>query len=72
MRKIRGNEIGMIFQDPMTSLNPVLTRQANSPEALQLHKGMNREQAWARTVEMLESVGNTFSKGKGRQLSPSI
>ena len=57
MRKIRGNEIGMIFQDPMTSLNPVLTVGRQISEALQLHKGMNREQAWARTVEMLELVG---------------
>ncbi len=43
VRAIRGNDIAMIFQDPMTSLNPVLTINRQISEALQLHMGMNKE-----------------------------
>lgn len=57
VRKIRGNEIAMIFQDPMTSLNPVLTINRQISESLILHMGMNKEQAKARSVELLEMVG---------------
>ena len=57
IRKIRGNEIAMIFQDPMTSLNPVLTISRQIGEALQLHLGMNKDQARARAVELLKMVG---------------
>ena len=56
MRQIRGNEISMIFQEPMTSLNPVLTIGRQISEALELHKGMTRQQATDRAVEMLERV----------------
>src|SRR5471030_1914486 len=52
MRKIRGNDIAMIFQDPMTSLNPVLTIGRQISEAVELHKGMNRSQARQRTIEL--------------------
>src|SRR5437764_8685297 len=45
MRKVRGNDIAMIFQDPMTSLNPVLTIGRQISEALELHKGMDRAAA---------------------------
>jgi peptide/nickel transport system ATP-binding protein len=57
MRDIRGNEISMIFQEPMTSLNPVLTVGRQIGETLRLHQGMNRQQAEARAVEMLKLVG---------------
>jgi len=57
MRDIRGNDISMIFQEPMTSLNPVMTVARQISEALILHQGMNREQALNRSIEMLELVG---------------
>jgi oligopeptide transport system ATP-binding protein len=57
IRNIRGNKIAMIFQDPMTSLNPVLTVGRQISEALELHLGMDKKQARARTVELLEMVG---------------
>jgi oligopeptide/dipeptide ABC transporter ATP-binding protein len=57
IRSIRGNKIGMIFQDPMTSLNPVLTIGRQISEALELHLGMDKAQSRARTVELLELVG---------------
>ncbi|NJO07634.1 MAG: ABC transporter ATP-binding protein [Chloroflexaceae bacterium] len=57
LRKVRGAEIGMIFQDPMTSLNPVLTIGRQLTEALKLHLGMNTTQARARATELLDIVG---------------
>ncbi len=56
MRKIRGDAISMIFQEPMTSLNPVLTIGRQIAEALVLHRGSSREQAAQRTVELLRLV----------------
>ena len=57
IRSIRGNKIAMIFQDPMTSLNPVLTIGRQVSEALELHMGMDKKEARQRTVELLEMVG---------------
>jgi microcin C transport system ATP-binding protein len=57
MRQIRGNEIAMIFQEPMTSLNPLHTIEKQVNEVLLVHKGMSREQARARTLELLDMVG---------------
>ena len=57
LREIRGNRIAMIFQDPMTSLNPVLTIGRQITEALELHLHMNKEQARRRAVQLLEMVG---------------
>ena len=57
LRQIRGNRIAMIFQDPMTSLNPVLTIGRQITESLELHLNMNREESRARAIELLELVG---------------
>jgi len=56
MRKVRGNEISMIFQEPMTSLNPVMTIGKQISEALILHRDMDKKAAWKRAVEMLDLV----------------
>src|SRR5438105_50704 len=57
VRSIRGNNIAMIFQDPMTSLNPVLTISRQISEALELHLKMDKSEARKRTVELLDLVG---------------
>ena len=56
MRKIRGNQIAMVFQEPMTSLNPVHTIGAQIAEAVRIHQGLSRSAAMARAVEMLKLV----------------
>jgi len=57
MAKIRGNDLSMIFQDPMTSLNPVLTVGLQIAESLQRHLHMNKSQAYAQAVKLLTLVG---------------
>jgi peptide/nickel transport system ATP-binding protein len=56
MRRVRGNDISMIFQEPMTSLNPVMTVGKQISEALILHRDMDKKAAWKRAVEMLDLV----------------
>ncbi|WP_112874051.1 ABC transporter ATP-binding protein [Paracoccus endophyticus] len=56
MRKLRGNQIGMIFQEPMTSLNPVFTVGDQLAESLIVHRGMTRAQARARALDLLREV----------------
>ena len=56
MRTIRGNEIGMIFQEPMTALNPVFTVGRQLTEGLRMHKGMSKEAANARALELMKQV----------------
>ncbi len=57
IRDVRGSQIGMVFQDPMTSLNPVLTIGKQVSEPLMLHLKMNKKEAAARVVELLQLVG---------------
>jgi oligopeptide/dipeptide ABC transporter ATP-binding protein len=57
LRKVRGNRIAMIFQEPMTSLNPVLKVGEQIAEAVMLHQGASKEKAWAKAVDLLKKVG---------------
>jgi microcin C transport system ATP-binding protein len=57
LREVRGDQVSMIFQEPMTSLNPLHTVEKQINETLFLHKGMNKDQARQRTLELLKLVG---------------
>lgn len=57
MRRIRGNEISMIFQEPMSSLNPVITVGEQVAEAIRLHQGLSHKSAWQKSIELLNAVG---------------
>ena len=57
MTEVRGNSISMIFQEPMTSLNPVFTCGDQIAEAVSLHNKVSKAEAWKRAIEMLEKVG---------------
>jgi ABC-type glutathione transport system ATPase component len=56
MRALRGNEIGMIFQEPMTSLNPVFTIERQLTDGLKVHRGLRRDEARARALQLLKGV----------------
>ncbi len=64
MRHVRGNQIAMIFQEPMTSLNPVFTVGEQIAEAIKLHQKKDSERAWADAVEMLKRVGIGDAEGR--------
>jgi ABC-type dipeptide/oligopeptide/nickel transport system ATPase component len=67
IRKIRGNDISMIFQEPMTSLNPVLRIGEQISEAAKIHKNMTRQEAWRWAVEMLRMVQIPGPGSRSRQ-----
>lgn len=67
MRAIRGNEIAMIFQDPMTALNPVFSVGSQIVEAIRIHQDVTKQQAWNRAVELLALVGVPEPKRRAEQ-----
>ncbi len=67
MEKLRGNEIAMIFQDPMTSLNPVFTIGYQLMEPLKKHKNMNKDEAYKKAVDMLRLVGIPSAEKRMKQ-----
>jgi len=67
MRHIRGNRIAMIFQEPMTSLNPVYSVGDQVAEAICLHQNLPRRQAWQRALEMLQRVGIPDAAQRARE-----
>ena len=69
MPKIRGNDISMIFQEPMTSLNPVFTVGDQIAEAVRLHQDVGKKEAHERAVEMLRLVGIPSAEKRVERLS---
>jgi oligopeptide/dipeptide ABC transporter ATP-binding protein len=67
MRKIRGNEISMIFQEPMTSLNPVIPVGEQIAEAIRLHQQVGKREAWNKAVDMLKLVGIPSPEKRAKQ-----
>lgn len=67
MMDIRGNSISMIFQEPMTSLNPTLTCGEQIAESIRIHQKLNRKKAWAKAVEMLRLVGIPSPEKRAKQ-----
>jgi len=66
IRKVRGGSISMIFQEPMTSLNPVLTIGEQISEAVRLHEGIKRQEAWKWAVNMLQMVQISGPRARAR------
>ncbi len=66
MRNIRGNRIAMVFQEPTTSLNPVLTVKRQISEALELHRGLRKEESLAETIRLLQLVGIPDAERRAR------
>lgn len=67
LRELRGAEISMIFQDPMTSLNPTMTVGKQIAESLQIHRGMNKEEAFEEAVKMLKLVNIPNAENRAKQ-----
>ncbi|AST90305.1 peptide ABC transporter ATP-binding protein [Sutcliffiella cohnii] len=67
MMKIRGNNISMIFQEPMTSLNPVLTCGEQIAESIRIHQKLNKKDAWNKAVDMLKLVGIPSPESRAKQ-----
>ncbi|WP_102399959.1 ABC transporter ATP-binding protein [Haloimpatiens massiliensis] len=67
LRELRGAEISMIFQDPMTSLNPTMTVGRQIAESLQIHRGMNKHEAFAEAVKMLKLVNIPNAENRAKQ-----
>lgn len=67
LRSIRGKRIGMIFQDPMTALNPVYTVGAQIVEMIRIHSSEGKKEAWAKAIDLLDLVGVPEPKRRARQ-----
>ena len=72
MRRIRGNDIAMIFQEPMTSLNPAFTVGNQIAEQVRAHRSVGRAEAWTHAEDMLDRVGIPDPKRRARRLSPRL
>lgn len=72
MRKIRGNDISMIFQEPMTSLNPVFTIGSQIIEAIRLHQNLNKKDALQKAIDMLKLVGIPSPEKRVREYSHEL